>query len=114
MKKITVIVPCYNEEEVLYIFYPEILKYLDSKYNFTLLFVDDGSKDRTLDIIMELARSDDRVKYISLSRNFGKEAAIYAGLDAAYKLNADACIIIDADLQDPPSLIPEMLLAYEQ
>lgn len=114
MKEITVIVPCYNEEEVLHIFYPEILKYLDSNYSFTLLFVDDGSKDRTLDIIMELARSDERVKYISLSRNFGKEAAMYAGLDAAYKLNADACIIIDADLQDPPSLIPEMLSAYEQ
>lgn len=114
MKKVSIIIPCYNEEEVLDIFYAEVLKYLDSNYSFNLIFVDDGSKDRTLEIVMELSRSDERVKYLSFSRNFGKEAAMYAGLVAAKKLNSDAIILIDADLQDPPSLIPEMLNAYEQ
>jgi len=114
MKKIVIIVPCYNEEEVLHILYTEALKYLDSNYNFNLVFIDDGSSDRTLEIAMELSRSDERVKYLSFSRNFGKEAAMYAGLEAAVKLNADAVIQIDADLQDPPSLIPEMISSYEQ
>ena len=114
MKKVSIIIPCYNEEEVLHILYTEVLKYLDSNYSFNLIFIDDGSKDRTLEIIMDLSRKDERIKYVSFSRNFGKEAAMYAGLVASQKLNCDAAILIDADLQDPPSLIPEMLQAYEQ
>lgn len=114
MKEISIIIPCYNEEEVLHILYAEVLKNLDSSYEYNLIFIDDGSKDRTLEIIMELSRKDERVKYLSFSRNFGKEAAMYAGLVAGKKLNSDAIILIDADLQDPPSLIPEMLHAYEQ
>ncbi|HHX00785.1 MAG TPA: glycosyltransferase family 2 protein [Acholeplasmataceae bacterium] len=113
MKRITIIVPCYNEEEVLDFFYEEVTKYLDPKYDFKLLFVNDGSKDKTLEVINNLRKKDDRIKYISFSRNFGKEAAMLAGLQGAKELNSDACIMLDADLQDPPSLIPEMLTLYE-
>jgi glycosyltransferase involved in cell wall biosynthesis len=114
MKKITLIVPCYNEEAVLSILYTEIQKYFNPKYRFQIVFVDDGSKDRTLEIIQDLSKKDQRIKYVAFSRNFGKEAAMLAGLEAAKKLNSDAAIMIDADLQDPPSLIPEMLEYYEQ
>lgn len=114
MKRITIIVPCYNEEEVLEYFYQEIQKYFVSGYDFKLLFVNDGSKDNTINIIKSLREKDDRVKYISFSRNFGKEAAMLAGLRGAKDLNSDACILIDADLQDPPSLILEMLKYYEE
>lgn len=113
MKKITMIVPCFNEEDVINIFYDELLKYVDDKYQYTFVFVDDGSKDKSLNIIKELNKKDERIKYISFSRNFGKEAAMYAGLEAAKALNSDAAIIMDADMQDPPSLIPEMLKYYE-
>ena len=110
MSKITVAVPCYNEEAVLRIFYNAIsdiatqMSYLD----FEFLFVDDGSTDKTLEVISEIAKQDPRVRYISFSRNFGKEAGIYAGLQNA---TGDYVVIMDADLQDPPSLLPEMYQA---
>lgn len=113
MKKITIIIPSYNEEEVLNLFYEEVKNYLIDDYQFYLLFVNDGSKDRTYHIIKELEKKDERVKYISFSRNFGKEAAMYAGLIGAKELDSDAAIFIDADLQDPPALIVEMLKHYE-
>ena len=111
MKLLSVVVPCWNEEEVIPFFYEEMNKtmgvfekdYPDTA--FELIFVDDGSKDRTLKLIKELAAKDERVHYISFSRNFGKEAALYAGF-----LNAkgDYVVCMDVDLQDPPSLLPEM------
>ncbi len=107
MEKITVIVPCYNEEAALPIFYEEIEKISKEMKNvdFEYLFVNDGSKDKTLDILRELSKKDKKVRYISFSRNFGKEAAMYAGLENA---TGDYVTLMDADLQDPPSLLPEM------
>jgi glucosyltransferase len=107
MVKISIIVPCYCEEQALMFFYEKInsvasqLPYAEIE----LLFIDDGSKDGTLNIIKELSSRDNRVKYISFSRNFGKEAAIYAGLQ---NCTGDLAAIMDADLQDPPELLPEM------
>lgn len=108
MEKLTLIVPCYNEEEVLPFFYEEFQKVASKlkNYNTEVIFVDDGSKDKTLSIIKEMAARDDRVKYLSFSRNFGKEAAIYAGFQHA---DGDYIAMLDADLQDPPSLLPEMM-----
>lgn len=114
MKKISIIVPCYNEEETISYFYDEVTKYLDSNYEWKIILVNDGSKDKTLEIMKEFANKDERILYVSFSRNFGKEAAMYAGLEAAQKINSDAAIIMDVDLQDPPSLFPQMLEAYEQ
>ena len=106
-KKISVIVPCYNEEESLPIFYEEINKVMNEmkKVKFELIFINDGSKDRTLKILRELAKKDKHVRYISFSRNFGKEAAMFAGLEAT---TGDYVAIMDADLQDPPKLLLEM------
>lgn len=107
MKKISVIVSCYNEQEAIPYFYEEIIKtakemdYVD----FEFLFVNDGSKDNTLNILKELAKKDKRVRYISFSRNFGKEAAMLAGLENA---KGDYITLMDADLQDPPAMLPEM------
>jgi glycosyltransferase involved in cell wall biosynthesis len=101
---ITVIIPCYNEEEVLPLFYNKITEVL-SEFDYELLFVDDGSRDNTLGIFREMAAADSRVKYISFSRNFGKESAMYAGLENA---KGDYVVIIDADLQHPPDYIPKM------
>ncbi len=105
--KLTAIVPCYNEEAALHFFYEEMQKVMqDMQYvDFELLFINDGSKDKTLEVIKELAAEDSRVKYVSFSRNFGKEAAIYAGLTYS---DGDLTAIMDADLQDPPSLLPQM------
>lgn len=114
MKTISIIVPCYNEEEALHILYEELAKYLDEKYKWYIVFIDDGSKDKTMEIVKSFANKDDRIKYLSFSRNFGKEAAMFAGLQMTKKLKSDAAILIDADLQDPPSLIPQMLEYYEQ
>ena len=113
MKKISVIVPCFNEEDSLPFFYEEINKVSNemNEVSFEFLFVDDGSKDRTLSILKEYAFKDERVKYISFSRNFGKEAAIYAGLKNSC---GDYVVIMDADLQDPPSLLPEMYQAVSE
>ncbi len=106
MNKISIIVPCYNEEEVLEIFYnkiTEVSSKMDAEFEF--IYVDDGSKDKTLKKIKEHAKNDNRVKFISFSRNFGKEAAMYAGLK---KATGDYVAIMDADLQDPPDLLPQM------
>ena len=112
MKKITIIVPCYNEEDVLDSFYKEIKKWFNPNYEMNLLFINDGSKDKTLEIIKGFAKEDNTVKYISFSRNFGKEAAMQAGLEKAK--DKDAVIIMDADLQHPPHLIPEMIKNWEE
>ncbi|MBQ7587607.1 MAG: glycosyltransferase family 2 protein [Lachnospiraceae bacterium] len=114
MSLLTIVVPCYNEEAALPLFYDEISRTIDDFKNtepdlsFELLFIDDGSKDRTIEIIKELRAGDERVHYVSFSRNFGKEAGIYAGLENAA---GDYVVIMDADLQDPPSLLPEMYAA---
>ncbi len=107
MDKISVIVPCYNEEESIPLFYKEINKVISKMNNvsFELIFVDDGSSDKTLDIIKKLSKDDKNVRYISFSRNFGKEAAIYAGLE--YSIG-DYITLLDVDLQDPPKLIERM------
>lgn len=111
-KIITLLIPTYNEEDVL----PLLLKRLDDlakplkSYQLEFLFINDGSKDRTLEILKDFAANDDRISYINLSRNFGKEVAMIAGLD---HVEGDATIIIDADLQDPPELIPEMIKLWE-
>ena len=112
MEKISVIVPCFNEEEVLPLFYDEMIRVAGvmDAFDFELLFVDDGSKDHTLQVIKELAAKDERVKYVSFSRNFGKEAAMYAGFTHA---GGDYVVVMDADLQDPPSLLPEMMQAIK-
>jgi glycosyltransferase involved in cell wall biosynthesis len=107
MDVISVIVPCYNEEEVLPLFYDEITKVLTSikDSDYEVLLVNDGSKDGTLGLMKELAGKDKHIKYISFSRNFGKEAAMYAGLQNS---KGDYVVILDADLQHPPELIPQM------
>ena len=111
MKKISIIIPCYNEEETIPYFYDEINKVSKNmKNNFEFIFVNDGSKDRTLEVIKRYVKKDKRVKYIHFSRNFGKEAAMYAGLELS---SGDYIAIMDADLQDPPALIPEMLSILE-
>ncbi len=111
--KITAVVPCYNEQEALGLFYEELNRVTAEMRDceFKILFVNDGSKDRTLELMKELAEKDGRVKYISFSRNFGKEAAIYAGLEHA---SGDLVAIMDADLQDPPRLLPEMYRAVTE
>ena len=114
MKKlISVIVPCYNEQEVLHMYYDEMSRVADSmtEYDFEIILVNDGSKDNTLKICKELAEKDSRIKYISFSRNFGKEAGIFAGFE---KSKGDLVCMMDADLQDPPALLPEMVKAVEE
>lgn len=109
MKLLSVIVPCYNEEENVEFFYEELMKNREffEKENLELeiFYVDDGSKDQTVRKVKELAKKDHRIHLVSFSRNFGKEAAIYAGLTHA---KGDYLVMMDADLQDPPSLLPEM------
>ncbi len=107
-EKISLIVPCYNEQEVLPLFYAEVSRVSAEmpENDFEFLFVDDGSKDSTLEILKSFAANDERVKYVSFSRNFGKEAAMYAGFCEA---DGDYVAVMDADLQDPPSLLPEMM-----
>ncbi|MEO5950657.1 MAG: glycosyltransferase family 2 protein [Candidatus Saccharimonadales bacterium] len=112
-KKISILIPAYNEQEVLRPLY-ERLGMLAEKtpdYDFEFLFVNDGSRDKTLEIIASYAEKDDRIAYINLSRNFGKEIAMIAGLD---NVSGDATVIIDADLQDPPELIPQMIKYWEE
>ncbi|MBQ6182654.1 MAG: glycosyltransferase family 2 protein [Clostridia bacterium] len=107
-KLISAIVPCYNEEEAIPFFYEEITRVAAQmeSVDFEFIFIDDGSSDKTLEVLREYAQKDARVRYVSFSRNFGKEAAMYAGLEAS---KGDYVAIMDADLQDPPSLLPEML-----
>ena len=112
MKKLSIVVPCYNEEEAIPYFYEEINKVSkEMKNDFEFIFVNDGSKDKTIDIVKDLSKKDKRVKYIHFSRNFGKEAAMLAGLELS---SGDYVTIMDADLQDPPSLLPEMVRLIEE
>lgn len=113
MKKISILIPCFNEQESLPLLYDELKKVMDSQpsYSWEVLFVNDGSKDNTLNLIIQLRNKDKRICYIDLSRNFGKENAMLAGFDY---VTGDCMIIMDADLQDPPSLIPEMISYWEQ
>ena len=113
MTSVDIIVPCYNEEEGLSLFYRETQKILDgmTAYSFTYILVDDGSSDKTLEVMKQLAAADSHVKYLSFSRNFGKEAAMYAGLSAS---RSELVIIMDADLQHPPAMIPEMMKGIEE
>ena len=110
---ISILVPCYNEEAVLHEFYERTSAVIDgiAAYDFELIFVNDGSSDRTMEILRELRGRDRRVSYVDLSRNFGKEIAMIAGIDY---LKGDAAVIMDADLQDPPEMIPEMISYWEQ
>ena len=112
MEKVSVIVPCYNEEESLPLFYQEIqsvMKKMDY-VDWELCFIDDGSKDNTLPILRSFAQQDKRVRFTSFSRNFGKEAAMYAGFCNA---KGDFVAVMDADMQDPPSLLPKMMEILE-
>lgn len=113
MKKISIVVPCYNEEESLPLFYKEVNKVTETmkaKAEFEFVFVNDGSKDNTLEELRNLAKKDKRVRYISFSRNFGKEAGMLAGLENA---TGDYITTMDADLQDPPTLLEEMFDTLE-
>lgn len=112
MKKISLIIPCFNEEEVLGILYDELNKVTNQMngYEFEFLFIDDGSKDKTLSILKGFAEKDNRVVYLSFSKNFGKEAAMYAGFCNA---TGEYVAVMDADMQDPPSLLPEMMTYLE-
>ncbi len=113
MKKISVIVPCYNEEKALPLFYKELSKNINEFHDvdFEIIFVNDGSSDNTINVIKELNQKDSRVKYVSFSRNFGKESAIYAGFENA---TGDFVTLMDADLQDPPALLMEMYKAVTE
>lgn len=115
MKLLSVIVPCYNEEENVRDFYDELFKntpfFHEKEIDVELIYIDDGSGDHTVDEIKKLHEEDDRVHMVSFSRNFGKEAAIYAGLQ---KAKGDLAVLMDADLQDPPSLLPDMYAYIEQ
>ena len=107
MDRISIVVPCFNEEEALPVYYREMKRVMGelSEVSFEILFVDDGSSDKTLEILKQLNEKDGRCEYLSFSRNFGKEAAIYAGLKHA---SGDYVATMDVDLQDPPGLLPEM------
>ena len=113
MKKISIIIPAYNEEEAIPHLMKRINKLMDfvDNYEFEILFVNDGSKDKTLDLIKEYRNEDKRINYVDFSRNFGKETAMIAGLDYA---TGDCAIFLDADLQDPPELIPDMIEYWEK
>ena len=113
MDKVTIIVPCYNEEEVVDMFYPEVQKHLQKipGCQFEYLFINDGSRDGTLEKLRALAEKYDAVNYLSLSRNFGKESAMMAGIDYA---EGDAVIIMDADLQHPPETVAEMIKFWRE
>jgi len=113
MKKISVLIPAYNEQAVLEKLFTRLgnLANDNKEYEFEFLFVNDGSRDKTIEIIKDYADKDNRIAYVNLSRNFGKEIAMIAGLD---HVTGDATVIIDADLQDPPELIPQMIALWEE
>lgn len=113
MKKISIIIPAYNEEESLMLLYERLNKLMETmnNYEFEVLFINDGSKDKTIEIIKKLRSNDERINYVDFSRNFGKEIAMIAGLDYA---TGDCVVFMDADLQDPPELIPELVKYWEE
>ncbi|MBR3281056.1 MAG: glycosyltransferase family 2 protein [Clostridia bacterium] len=113
MKKIDIVVPIFNEEDMIGLFLNRLCNVINNlkNYQFEILFIDDGSKDKSLAILKECKKLDNRINYISLSRNFGKEAALLAGIDYC---DGDAVIFIDVDLQDPPEIIPEMISNWEE
>ena len=113
MKKISIVIPAYNEEETIPYLYERLTNLINKieNYEFEVLFVDDGSKDRTLEQIKKIRENDNRFCYVTFSRNFGKEIAMIAGMDYA---TGDAVIFLDADLQDPPELIPELIKYWEE
>lgn len=116
MRKVSILIPAYNEEASLPLLYPELVKVIDDpelvkKYEWEVLFVNDGSKDGTLEILRSLRHQDSRINYVDLSRNFGKENAMLAGFDY---VTGDCMIIMDADLQHPPYVIKEMLMKWEE
>lgn len=112
MKKISILIPCYNEEASLPLLYNELVKLMDSHSNYAweILMINDGSKDRTLEIIKDLRKKDNRICYVDLSRNFGKEKAMLAGFDY---VTGDCMVIMDADLQHPPYIVNEMITKWE-
>lgn len=113
MKKVTLLIPVYNEEDNLPTLYKRLIELIErnEKYDWEILFVNDGSSDRTLEAVRELRQKDRRVNYVNLSRNFGKEIAMLAGFDFT---TGDCCVIMDADLQDPPELVDQMLVYWEE
>lgn len=112
MKKVSILIPCYNEEQSLPLLYGELAQVINehTEYEWEMLFVNDGSKDDTLNLLSSMREKDNRVNYLDLSRNFGKENAMLAGFDY---VSGDCMILMDADLQDPPSLIPALLKEWE-
>ena len=114
-KILSIIVPCYNEEESIPLFYAETIKqeslFHEKNVDFEFIFVNDGSRDKTVEAVKALREKDERVHLVSFSRNFGKESAIYAGFE---KANGDFVVLMDADLQDPPALLPEMFENIEK
>lgn len=112
MKKISILIPCYNEEASLPLLYNELVKLMNSHSNYAweILMINDGSKDRTLEIIKNLRKKDNRICYVDLSRNFGKEKAMLAGFDY---VTGDCMVIMDADLQHPPYIVNEMITKWE-
>lgn len=113
MKKISIVIPMYNEEEVAMTSYLRIKKVIEElkKYDYEMIVIDDGSKDKTVEILEKMAQENEKVKVISFTRNFGHQAAVAAGL---HYVTGEAIVIIDADLQDPPELLPEMIELWEQ
>ena len=112
MKKISIVIPVYFEEKVISVTYSRLKDILSKlSYDYEIIFVNDGSRDKTLDILKQIARDDNKIKIISFSRNFGHQVAITAGIDEAL---GDAIIVMDADLQDPPEIINEMLIQWEK
>ena len=113
MKKVTILIPCYNEEQSLPLLYQELSSLIDNHqaYDWEILFVNDGSKDNTIHLIKQLSNQDNRIAYVDLSRNFGKEAAVYAGLSRA---GGDFISIIDADLQQRPEIARDMGVSQVQ
>lgn len=113
MKKVTLLIPVYNEEAMLPTLYQRLIELINrnSTYAWEILFINDGSSDRTLDVIRQLRQTDSRVNFVNLSRNFGKEIAMLAGFDYT---TGDCCVVMDADLQDPPELVDRMLQYWEE
>ena len=113
MKKVTLLIPVYNEEAMLPTLYQRLIELVNRNavYEWEILFVNDGSSDTTLECLRRLRQQDKRVNYVNLSRNFGKEVAMLAGFDYA---TGDCCVVMDADLQDPPELVDQMLEYWEE